>query len=266
VRVPAAHASPRIALCADDFGLTAPSVAAILGLARARRVSAVSCAVDGPEFPAAAPALRELVDVVAVGLHLDLTSPPGNPDIRRRVVQALASPARARRAAAQALPRQLDRFEAALARPPDFVDGHEHVHQLPGVRDALLRELAGRYGRAVAVRCTVPRRWRGMKAALIAALGGRALGALLAADGWPHNADFAGVYDFGMAPTYAGRMAAWLDGAADCGLIMCHPEQGAGSVPARLAEFAFLSSAAWPELQQCAGLRLTRFTGGAPWR
>ena len=41
--------------------------------------------------------------------------------------------------------RQLDRFEAGLGFPPDHIDGHQHVHVLPGIRRALLTEVAQRY-------------------------------------------------------------------------------------------------------------------------
>src|SRR6266853_99625 len=37
---------------------------------------------------------------------------------------------------------QLAAFRSAFGRPPDFVDGHQHVHLLPQVSDALLAEMA----------------------------------------------------------------------------------------------------------------------------
>lgn len=50
-----------------------------------------------------------------------------------------------RKEIAAEITRQLDAFEEALGRPPDFVDGHQHVHVLPGVRRALLDILVRRY-------------------------------------------------------------------------------------------------------------------------
>ena len=35
--------------------------------------------------------------------------------------------------------RQFEAFVAAFGRPPDFVDGHHHVHLFPQIRDAVLR-------------------------------------------------------------------------------------------------------------------------------
>ena len=56
---------------------------------------------------------------------------------------------------------QFEAFADAFGRPPDFVDGHQHVHLFPQVREAVLetRELdrAERLGapvRRAACRCT----------------------------------------------------------------------------------------------------------------
>mgnify|MGYP001373880324 CR=1 FL=1 len=45
------------------------------------------------------------------------------------------------------LERQLDEFIAAFKRPPDFLDGHHHVHQIPRVRRLVLELFQRRIGR-----------------------------------------------------------------------------------------------------------------------
>ena len=35
--------------------------------------------------------------------------------------------------------QQLDAFEAHFGQPPDFLDGHQHVQQLPGIRDLVVK-------------------------------------------------------------------------------------------------------------------------------
>jgi len=45
----------------------------------------------------------------------------------------------------QTLERQLDAFEDALGHGPDFLDSHQHLHQLPGVRQIMLQALKQRY-------------------------------------------------------------------------------------------------------------------------
>ena len=140
-----------VVLCADDFGMTPGVSRAILALARAGRLSATSAMTTLPFLARFAPALGE--SGIAVGLHLNLTAgPPLGPMPRLAPGGALPPLGRLMRAAlagrlpeaeaADEIARQLAAFEAAFGRPPDFVDGHQHVHVLPGVRSALLAALA----------------------------------------------------------------------------------------------------------------------------
>ena len=48
--------------------------------------------------------------------------------------------------ASTVLERQLDAFESHWQAPPDFVDGHQHVQQFAGIREALVATLQRRYG------------------------------------------------------------------------------------------------------------------------
>ena len=63
----------------------------------------------------------------------------------RDLARAAATSLVARREIAAEIGRQLDAFEDRLGRPPDFIDGHQHVHVLPGVRRGLLDAVASRY-------------------------------------------------------------------------------------------------------------------------
>ena len=93
---------------------------------------------------------------LSIGLHLNLTlgqplglmprlAPQGTlPPLASLTAWALGGVLDAEEIGAE-IARQLDRFEAALGFPPDHIDGHQHVHVLPGVRRALLREVARRY-------------------------------------------------------------------------------------------------------------------------
>src|SRR5215211_4736326 len=108
-----------------------------------------------PAFAAMAPELKALDGRIGIGLHLNLTagrplgpmpgfaprgSFPGNGEM---IARALAGRLPREEISAE-IERQLDGFEAAFGRAPDFVDGHQHVHVLPGVRSELLRVLAHR--------------------------------------------------------------------------------------------------------------------------
>jgi chitin disaccharide deacetylase len=144
-----------VVLCADDFGMTEGISRAILELARQGRISATSVMPGFPAWERHAAALRELTGRVGIGLHVNLTlgrslgtgrmlAPAGQlPPLSRLVALALSGRLPRQELEAE-IERQCDAFEARLGRRPDFVDGHQHVHALPGVRGALIAVLRRR--------------------------------------------------------------------------------------------------------------------------
>ena len=222
----------RIAIGVDDFGLHEGISRAVVGLADAGRLNAVSCMVGAPAWAAERSLLRRLErGKTDVGLHLDLTQYP------RHAVAPMRLPLLVVRAYLGALPRavlrgqivaQMDEFEATLGRSPDFVDGHQHVQQLPCVRDALLDVLATRGispGTWVRNGRRPEREPRGgFKPWLIEMLGARALTRLVRAHGLAQNRHLLGVWSFdGNADAYRRCMDRWLHAAVDGDLLMCHP-------------------------------------------
>lgn len=249
----------RIDVCADDFGLTDAACRSILYLGERQALSSTSVAVDGTALATHLPALRSLRPRLRVGLHLNLTGNPafaGSQSVSAWIRDCWLGRVD-RSALAQEIARQLDLFGQLLDSGPDFVDGHEHVHQFPAVRDVLLQAMATRYGTSVPIRCTWPLRWRGTKAAVIGLLGARALRDAALQRGLRLNQDFAGVYDLLDTSGYAERMEHWVGQLADGGLVMCHPEfPQPGAQAARVAEHAFFDSPAWPALLARHGLTL----------
>jgi predicted glycoside hydrolase/deacetylase ChbG (UPF0249 family) len=187
-------------------------------------------------------------------LHLNLTENANTPltaSVKTWIVRTFLRRSPDLAAIKQEIARQLDKFESLFGRRPDYVDGHEHVHQFPIVRDALLAVLSARYGNSIAVRSTVPTTSRGAKAAVIAMLGGRALRKQLLRAGIPTNSDFAGVYDFSTRVPFEALMRGWLASIADGGIVMCHPELSSrNELDARAVEHEFLASERWPQLQR----------------
>lgn len=261
-----------ITLCADDFALHPAVDAAVVALAQAARLSATSCMTTAPRWPQAAQLLAPLRPALQVGLHWNLTEGHGQAAPRLVQVLARAYSGQLRPAAmAESLHRQLDAFEQHAGTPPDFIDGHQHIHQLPGARAALLHVLHQRYGtQAPWVRNTVPAQWGANKATLLALLGGWSLRRALARERLRHHRSFAGVYNFD-APTpaaYGAHMAQWLHDAQDGALLMCHPANA--SVPgdaiasARTTEYTYLASPAFAELLQRLGVQLATGPQAAP--
>ncbi|MDB5730571.1 MAG: YdjC family protein [Variovorax sp.] len=223
-----------LCICADDFGMTAGVNAAVLELVEAGTLSATGCMVRRDAWPAGAAQLRGIDPARCdVGLHLDLTGTRhgGATDHKPTSLIARGYLGLLPRAAMRSEIRdQLARFEDAMGRVPAFIDGHQHVHQLRGVREVLLAELAARYAGALPwVRSTAPvdagRGARG-KQALIFALGGAPLARQAARHGLATNGALLGVYDFsGSAADYRARLEGWLAACRSGDVLMCHPSR-----------------------------------------
>lgn len=260
-------------LCADDYALSPAVDAGILQLLRQQRLGAVSCLAGAPGWPAAAPALAAFAGRVDIGLHLNFTEAfPGQPAHALPAFIALAGLRLLRvRDLEREIDRQLGCFREVMGRLPDYLDGHQHVHQLPQVREALLRQVARQWRDAARpwVRLSRPRRWRGLKAAVIGALGGGALRWRLRERGLLCNPDFAGVYSLSPAVDYRRLMQAWLATLAPGGLIMCHPALAAAEGPAppdalaraRVRELDYLCSFDFEADCRTAGRLPVRFGG-----
>lgn len=233
----------RLCICADDFGLADGINRAVVALARRRTISATSLMVKRRAARPAAALLKTLEPgTLAVGLHLDMggiasghrpaAEIHGDGRLAAFVLGALAGRLDAG-VVLQEIRQQLDRFEALTGRPPDFVDGHQHVHQLPVVRECLLDELLRRYaGRLPWVRSTRPAARQAFcgKSALIHALGGRGFDHRAQRLGFSTNRHLLGVDGFsGDSAAYRMRLRHWLADCSHNDLLMCHPASGEDS-------------------------------------
>ena len=276
-----AVAPPRRALmlCADDYGLTPGIDAAIAGLVQAGRLGAFSCLSNGPAWQRDASAVAGLRAQAQAGLHFNLTegrplSPtlarwwPQLPSLPRLLLDAHLGRLPLDAVAAE-LAAQWQAFVAASGAAPDFIDGHQHVHHLPGVR-ALLLDWLQRQPQPTPVRSTarLAGTGYGFKRWVIAHSGGRALARDLARrvqpHRLPHNALLLGAYDF-VASDYGALMRAWLAQVPEQGaLLFCHPgrpSDGGGDAPdpiaaARQIELAYLAGPDFPRDLAVAGVTL----------
>ena len=257
-------------LCADDFAFNEAASQGIAALASAGRISATSVMVLSPRWPADAARLQELRGRIDVGLHLDWTS-----DFARSAGHGapLASAMRQavlggiRQAAAQVvIERQLDAFEAVWKAPPDHIDGHQHVQQFAGIRQALVAAVRQRYAPGQGPYLRLSREAApnpSLTARIMAGMGASALARLAGAAGIACAPALSGIYDFaGGAPRYAQRMARWLRDAPEGCIVMCHPaawaEPGDSIGAARAWENAYLASPAFSQALGQAGVSLCR--------
>lgn len=280
-----------IVVCADDYGI-APGVSeAIVELIATGRLSATSCMSALPDWRHAAAPLRMQTNATPadIGLHLTLTDhapltraaglatehrlPPLGALLPRALSRRLPTAA-----VADELRAQLDAFEDAWGAPPDYVDGHQHVHLLPGVREALVAELLRRYpkGRVWVRDCVeTPARClrRGeaaAKALFIGALG-LALRRQLRAAALPANDGFSGLHDFSTARPFGDKMRRFLIGTGPRPLLHVHPGRVDAALRAcdalttpREAELNYLASDEFGSDLAAAGLRPARFAELGP--
>lgn len=270
-------------LCADDYGVAPGVSAAIRALLAARRLSATSCLVVSPHWKDEAAALRTLPATADIGLHLALTqfkplgampslAPAGQlPGMGELLLRAYSG--RLDRAEiGQEIDRQLDAFEAAMGRPPDYVDGHHHAQQLPAVRDALLERFRTRLPQGTFVRvgaeplrAVLRRGVAPVRAGVIAAIGA-GFGARVAAAGVSHNKRFSGVRNFTERAPYRDLFRRFIQDAPEGLEVMCHPGHPDAALAAvdhvtdvREGEFTYLSGPDFPTDIAAAGLCLGRF-------
>ena len=262
-------------LCADDFAVHGEASLGIAQLAQQGRLSATSVMVLSPRWAQDAALLQDLRGHIDVGLHLDWTSDfalASGHGLSLAVAMLKASLGGFARGAAQAatravIERQLDAFEAQWKAPPDYVDGHQHVQQFAGIREALVPILVSRYGEAGPlpyVRISrAPPGAADSKSRVIAAMGASALETLATRSGLRCAPALLGTYDFaGDASRYARLMQDWLAQAPSHSIIMCHPGQALvhsdAIGAARVREFAYLGGAAFADALAQAGVHLVR--------
>jgi chitin disaccharide deacetylase len=272
----------RIILCADDYGISPGVNTAIRNLVAQGRINATSAMVVAPSLNRAEAVALSLLNAgerrVAIGLHVTLTAPfkpltegfwPLVDGAFFPVNKALVSTS-LRRFNANALAReiaaQLAAFIECFGRPPDFVDGHQHVQIFPQVRDAFLEAVKTVAPNAWVRQCgraaPLHRRFKDSKAMILDVLSlefrRRAQSARLAT-----NAAFAGTYDFVPQADFAVLFPRFLDALPDGGLVMCHPgfvdDELRGLDPLtdlREREYAYFSGPDFPEILAKAGVAL----------
>jgi predicted glycoside hydrolase/deacetylase ChbG (UPF0249 family) len=270
-------------LCADDYGISLSVSMAIRDLITMRRLNATSVMVLAPSFNRSEAASLNVLSAarrVAVGLHLTLTGKfkpmsagfaPLN-DGRFLTMDEMLVRGMMRRFDRKALraeiEAQIKAFTAAFGRPPDYIDGHQHVHLFPQVRDELLTAMKTLAPDAWVRQCgritPLSKRFsdpKGLVLDVLSATFRRKAAAL----GIKSNPAFAGTYDFFSepAPDFAALFPAFLEGLPAGGLVMCHP----GFVDAELErldplttqrerEFAYFADDAFPAVLRRHGVAL----------
>lgn len=238
-----------IILCADDYGLSPGVSRGILELCAARRLSATSTLVTGENWPDDATKLQQVRTTTAIGLHLNLTL--GIPLVPHPSARHLDNAGRflpinklvvaslTRRLDAAAIQQecsaQIAAFLDATGFLPDFIDGHQHAHALPIVRQGLIAAIQAqdwtsppliRIPSNTASRFALSQ-MKPSKATIVNWLS-KGFRTTLQNAGLPFNTTFAGFSAFSSAVDYRPELEAALiayhpTAAPHCHLVMCHP-------------------------------------------
>lgn len=257
----------RIVLCADDYGQANTISQGIIALLKDKRLSATSCMVTSPYWLLNAPNLMPYTQQADIGLHFNLTegmaiSPQFHAFYGEKLFRLsdLLRKSLLRRLNFSVIlaefHAQLDTFQQTLGFLPHFVDGHQHVHHFPVIRDVLIHAYKERlqsqntYIRLVQGKIRLTGSIKDVKKIIIFNTGSNRLKKLLLQNNIPHNPSFAGIYSFKKAIPYRHIFIKCLNELTDKGLMMCHPGYASLSndttldpiATARASEFAYFAS------------------------
>lgn len=259
----------RIVLCADDYGQSFTISKAIINLLEQHRLTATSCMVNTEYWPEHAFWLAPYHRKADIGLHFNLTEgKPLSAEYRDKhgenfqgLGKVLASSfmrSFSQKAIEAELHAQIDRFQEVLGILPAHIDGHQHIHQFPVIRRAVVNVYNQRLSESRAYIRLINSRFKAsdyilhIKKVIVYATGTAAMSKLLLAHNLPHNPSFAGIYAFDLAKQYPVFFKQFLRVIGDGGLIMCHPGLAAHETKdliakARFEEYQYLAGEQFPQ-------------------
>lgn len=267
-------ARPRnLTLCADDFGQSKDISEGILDLIACRRLTATAVLTEGPFWAEGAQRLRDLQDRADVGVHLNLThtfeNTSGNRPLLHWLIATQLGKVNSDRIRDRFI-KQIDLFVQHFRRLPDFIDGHQHVHAFPVIRQAMMDAIQLRWAKVN------ERPWVRTPDRLIDDGGSRLKTSILRyacrgfsnftqQHGLKFTEHFGGVYGLNANAHFENRMRGWLQLIPNGTLLMCHPGRPSTDYSdpiggARAVEFNYLVSPRFYADCQRSGIRLVRFS------
>jgi predicted glycoside hydrolase/deacetylase ChbG (UPF0249 family) len=237
-----------------------------------------------PSWVEAASPLKDFVGRADLGVHLNITcgaslgvmsrlAPSGELPTLGRVLRGAVLGGLPLAEIADEFRRQIDAFARNIGREPDFLDGHQHVHAFPRIRETMFATI-GALGlaRRLYVRDPADRigaiadRRLGMGKAILIANLARGFASELENRGIARNVGFSGIVPFDPRRDYGADFERFLRNTGERQLVMCHPGfvdselVAADAVAAtRPREHAFLSGEGFTALLARNAAKLTRF-------
>lgn len=244
-----------VCYCADDYALNDQISHAVRTLLYKNAIQATSCMTQSPIWKEQALLLLELraqIDhPVELGLHLNFTNAFTSETIHFPLSTLMLKAwmrSLDRDKIKQSISQQWDLFIDAIGASPDFIDGHQHIHQFPVIREILVEFLKEKNfkGWIRNLNKTISAKNYQFKSQCLEFLGAHTTYTLIQKNHFLNNPYFSGIYDFKQV-NYRVLMQEWLSKAQDKTLVMCHP---ASDLPnefdeiqaARIQEFEYLNS------------------------
>lgn len=260
----------QLIVCADDFGMSRGINQAILELLRLKRITAVSCLVSSVAWRQGCRILKEYRDNIDIGLHLSYGQSFS------QMLSAAYLGRADKKSISGEFEKQLNIFYKDLGFYPDFIDGHEHIHQLPVFRSAVIDlaksipskrfYLRNSYS---ALNRIIKRKVSIFKNTLIS-FPGRSLKKALLQKGLFTNNDFLGIYDLASRRNFRDIFVSFLK-IADYrnSIFVVHPSNKdypgvnpCAFLTKRVNEAGYLKSDDYLQDLEQAGLSLGRFDYG----
>jgi chitin disaccharide deacetylase len=237
----------QILLCADDYAFCPNNSQSIRELIQDKKINATSCMSDTKHWPQEANKLKELLtktpekDQPLIGLHFSLTEPTISSNYIKSIVSSkntsllellIRSKLKilSKKKISTILEYQLNNFIKHFGKNPDFIDGHQHVHQFPIIRCALIKFYKKRNLETPSfIRSTYPLHGSldKFKEFIINLSGAKKFRKLLKKKNILTNNGFAGLYKesekYKSNKLTSEAYSKFLENINNLGLIMCHP-------------------------------------------
>lgn len=244
----------KITICADDYGINDTVNTAILNLASAKRISALSCMTLSSYWPKAGKDLIPFFNEMDIGIHFDLTEfyrlneniTSLNNWIKKGFTRQIN-----KTLIKTALDNQIENFFAITGQYPDFIDGHQHVHILPIIREVIVEKaIQLKINKPLYIRIPATVNLGHFfkfndfpKRQILMLLGCWPLRKLLEKNNIPYNKSFSGIYNFCSNASYPQKFLSFVNEIENQGLIMCHPGLE------NLKDFDLIAQNRWQEFQ-----------------
>lgn len=272
-------------LIADDFGITEGVSQAIIELLKERRISGTSAICTRPDWRKLAFHLAKFHKQREIGLHLNLTvgGPlsfmPGLaptkkfPSLPVLIFKSLTGQICGREICKE-IRYQITEFANAIGELPTFIDGHQHVHALPIIRDALfdsIKMISPEWRpwlrNPAETSSAIITRGEAVRKSLVISTLSYGLKPLADAQGFPTNDSFSGVTDFNLKRNLSDAFTNYLKRPGRQHLVMCHPGFSGDQlrmidpvVEMRDFEFEFLMSAEFSRVLERMNMRVAKFS------